>query len=151
LEKASACWAVGNAMFTTVLSRMTISWAMPSTPRIHHRIVWFAAWSVVSATFTGEVPDGLDWTALAKAAPTRVFYMALKHLDIIARRLMAAGRPADEPVAVVSKATTPAQRVLVTTLGRAAAEAAAAGIEPPAIVAVGPAVRLRASLAWLET
>ncbi|HEV8026750.1 MAG TPA: SAM-dependent methyltransferase, partial [Stellaceae bacterium] len=91
------------------------------------------------------------WAALAKAAPTLVFYMALKHLDIIARRLMAAGRPADEPVAVISKATTPAQRVLVTTLGRVAAETAAAGIEPPAIVAVGAAVRLRASLAWLET
>ena len=53
-------------MLTTVLSRMTISWATPSTARIHHRIAWFAAWSVVSATSTGEVPGGLidsfsDW------------------------------------------------------------------------------------------
>src|ERR1700689_2273102 len=53
-------------MFTTGLSRMTISWATPRTSRIHHRIAWFAAWSAVSATFTGEVPDGLvdsfsDW------------------------------------------------------------------------------------------
>jgi uroporphyrin-III C-methyltransferase len=116
-----------------------------------HRDINSAVTFVTGHASDGEVPDGLDWAALAKAAPTLVFYMALKHLDIIARRLMAAGRPADEPVAVISKATTPAQRVLVTTLGRVAAETAAAGIEPPAIVAVGPAVRLRASLAWLET
>ena len=67
--------------------------------------------------------------------------MALKHLAVIAARLIAAGRPADEPVAIVSKATLPGQRVLRTSLGHAAADAAAAGIEPPAIVAVGPVVR----------
>ncbi len=39
--------------------------------------------------------------------------------------------------------------MLETTLGRAAADVEAAGIEPPAIVAIGAAVRLRASLDWL--
>jgi uroporphyrin-III C-methyltransferase len=114
-----------------------------------HRDINAAVTFVTGHASDGEVPDGLDWTALSKGAPTLVIYMALKHLDTIAGHLMAAGRSADEPVAVISKATTPAQRVLVTTLGRAAAEVAAAGIEPPAIVAVGPAVRLRASLDWL--
>jgi uroporphyrin-III C-methyltransferase len=114
-----------------------------------HRDINSAVTFVTGHASDGEVPDGLDWAALAKGAPTLVIYMALKHLDTIARRLMAAGRPPEEPVAVVSKATTPAQRVLVTTLGRAAAETAAAGIEPPAIVAIGPAVRLRESLDWL--
>jgi uroporphyrin-III C-methyltransferase len=114
-----------------------------------HRDINSAVTFITGHASDGEVPDGLDWAALAKGAPTLVIYMALKHLDTIARRLMAAGRPPDEPVAVVSKATTPAQRVLVTTLGRAAAETAAAGIEPPAIVAIGPAVRLRQSLDWL--
>jgi len=115
-----------------------------------HRDINSAVTFVTGHASDGEVPDGLDWAALAKGAPMLVIYMALKHLDTIARRLMAAGRPADEPVAVVSKATMPSQRVLVTTLGRAAAETAAAGIEPPAIVAIGPAVRLRQSLDWLE-
>ena len=75
--------------------------------------------------------------------------MALKHLERIAERLMAAGRGADEPVALVSKATTPEQRVLVTTLGSCAAEAKANSIAPPAIVVVGEVVRLREHLDWL--
>ena len=75
--------------------------------------------------------------------------MALKHLGQITARLIAAGRSADEPVAVVANATLPDQRVLVSTLAGAADETRAAGIEPPAIVVVGEVVRLRAALDWL--
>jgi uroporphyrin-III C-methyltransferase len=75
--------------------------------------------------------------------------MALKHLDDIARRLIAAGRAADEPVAIVSKATTAAQQVVVTSLGEAAA--AAANVESPAIIAIGDVVRLHATLNWYGT
>ncbi len=97
----------------------------------------------------GVVPDGLDWGALAQGAPVLVLYMALKHLDAIAHRLIAGGRHADAAVAIVSKAATPDQRVVETTLGGAAAAARASGIEPPAIVVVGEVVRLRAGLDWL--
>jgi uroporphyrin-III C-methyltransferase len=114
-----------------------------------HRDINSAVAFITGYASDGEVPDGLDWGALAKGAPVLVLYMALKHIDPIARRLIAGGRSADDPVAVVSKATTPAQRVLETTLGRAAADVAASGIEPPAIVAIGAAVRLRTSLDWL--
>jgi uroporphyrin-III C-methyltransferase len=96
----------------------------------------------------GAVPDGIDWAALAKGAPVIVLYMALKHIAAIAGALMAHGRAAAEPVAVVSQATLPEQVILETTLGRCAAEVAAAGIEPPCIVVVGEVVRLRAGLDW---
>jgi uroporphyrin-III C-methyltransferase len=75
--------------------------------------------------------------------------MALRNLDAITRRLMAAGRAADEPVAIISKATTEEQRVVETTLGAAAQDAASAAIEPPALIAIGPVVRLRRELDWL--
>jgi uroporphyrin-III C-methyltransferase len=75
--------------------------------------------------------------------------MALKHIAGIAERLIAAGRRRDEPVAVVSRATTPQQRVLETTLGCAATDVVMSGIEPPAVVAIGRAVTLRAGLDWL--
>jgi uroporphyrin-III C-methyltransferase len=39
--------------------------------------------------------------------------------------------------------------VLETTLGTAVADAAKAGLEPPAIVVVGDVVRLRGGLDWL--
>jgi uroporphyrin-III C-methyltransferase len=98
----------------------------------------------------GEVPDGFDWDGLARGAPVMVFYMALRHLDRVAERLLAAGRAADEPAAVVSHAATPAQRVLETTLGRLAADVAAAGLEPPALLVVGKVVGLRSQLNWWE-
>ena len=75
--------------------------------------------------------------------------MALKHLGHIAGRLIAAGRAPEEPVAIVSKATTDAQRVLETNLGRCHEDAAADGIEPPCMVVVGQVVELRKGLDWL--
>jgi uroporphyrin-III C-methyltransferase len=118
---------------------------IPATHRDTNSAVAF----VTGAASGGDIPDGIDWDALART-PVLVIYMALKHLDAITQRLMAAGRPADEPVAIVSKATLPTQRVLRTTLARAAADAAAAKIEPPAIVAVGPVVRFADRLNLLE-
>ena len=96
----------------------------------------------------GDVPDGIDWAALAKGAPVIVLYMALKHIGTIAGRLLDHGRAASEPVAVVSQATLPEQTILETTLGACAADIAAAGIEPPCVVVVGEVVRLRQGLDW---
>ena len=94
----------------------------------------------------GEDGGAPDWNALAKGSPVIVLYMALNHLDDIAARLIAAGRGPGEPVAIVSKATTDAQRVVVTSLARAAADAA--GVEGPAIIVVGEVARLHDALGW---
>lgn len=96
----------------------------------------------------GEVPDGMDWAALAKGSPVIVMYMALKHIATIAAALIAHGRPAAEPVAVVSQATLPDQTILETSLSCCAEDVASAGIEPPCIVVIGEVVRLRAGLDW---
>jgi uroporphyrin-III C-methyltransferase len=98
---------------------------------------------------SGLVPDRIDWPSVAKAAPVIVMYMAMKHIETIAGRLVAAGRSAQDPVAFVCHASTPQQRVLETTLARAAVDAAQAGLTPPAIVVVGEVVRLRAALDWI--
>jgi siroheme synthase len=50
-------------------------------------------------------------------------------------------------VAIISKATTPGQSVLVSTLGEIAA--AAVEVRAPAIVVIGEVVRLRAKLDWI--
>ncbi len=113
-----------------------------------HRAINAAVTLVTGHGTEGDLPDGLDWTALARGAPVLVLYMALKHLDAIARRLLDGGRAADEPVAVIAHATTPRQQVVETTLGRCVADAARAGVEPPAVIVVGGVVRLRAGLDW---
>jgi uroporphyrin-III C-methyltransferase len=100
---------------------------------------------------TGHGADGnlpaLDWNAVAKGSPTLVFYMALAHADEIARKLIDAGRDADEPAAIVSNATSGEQTVQVTTLARVGAEAKT--VDAPAILVIGENVRLREGLDWL--
>jgi uroporphyrin-III C-methyltransferase len=115
-----------------------------------HRDTNSAVTLVTGHNSDGVVPDGLDWDAIAKGSPVIVLYMAMKHLGAISARLIAAGRSPTEPAAIISKATTPEQRVLVSTLGDIAAAAKAAGIEAPTIVAVGEVVRLREALDWLR-
>jgi uroporphyrin-III C-methyltransferase len=116
---------------------------------VTHRDVNSAVAFVTGHDATGEVPDSVDWASLAKGAPVIVIYMALKHIALIADRLLAGGRAKDEPVAVIANATTEKQTVLETTLGACAADVAKSGIEPPAMVVVGQVVRLRAALDWL--
>lgn len=98
---------------------------------------------------TGLVPDTMDWVSIAKGSSVIVMYMAMKHIGLIASRLIAAGRAKDEPMAFVCNATTGKQQVLETTLERAEADVLKSGLKPPAIVVVGQVVRLRAALDWL--
>jgi uroporphyrin-III C-methyltransferase len=116
---------------------------------VTHRDIASAVTFVTGHERGGAVPEGLDWAAIARGSPVIVLYMALNHLDRIAARLIAAGRPRHDPVAIISKATTPAQRVLVSSLEDAAAAAQAARIEAPTIIVIGAVVGLRATLDWL--
>ena len=83
--------------------------------------------------------------AAASAAPdaTLVLLMGVTRLGETASALIAAGRPADTPVALVERGWTPEQRTTTTTLATAAADAAAAGVRAPAVVVVGEVVSLR--------
>jgi uroporphyrinogen III methyltransferase / synthase len=92
----------------------------------------------------------IDWDALARFPGTLVFYMGVRQLPTIAERLVAAGRSAGEPAAVVERGTTPGQRAVRAPLGGIAAAVREAGIEPPAITLVGPVAALRERLAWVE-
>jgi uroporphyrinogen III methyltransferase/synthase len=93
---------------------------------------------------------GIDWAALAQFPGTLVFYMGVRSLPRIAERLIAEGRPAGEPVAVVERGTLPGQRTLLATLADVAERAAAEKIRAPAITLVGAVAGLREQLAWLE-
>ena len=115
---------------------------------VTHRDIASAVTFVTGHDRGGTVPETVDWAAIARGSPVIVLYMAMKHLGRIAGRLIAAGRAPEEPVAIVSKATTPAQRVVVSCLRDAAARAAEAGIEAPTVIVIGEVVRLRAALVW---
>lgn len=94
---------------------------------------------------SGHVPPGdprstVDWAGLASGTGTIVLLMAVANLPAIAAALVAGGRAADTPAAVVENASLPAQRVVRGTLETIAVRSQAAAIEPPAIVVVGAVV-----------
>ena len=107
--------------------------------------------SVVFATghdAHGGLPD-VDFAALARN-DVLVFYMALRHAGSIAERLIAAGRACDEPIAFVSDATTPLQRVTLATLATAGAVAAGLDRHAPTLIVAGPVLALRDMIAPLQ-
>lgn len=116
---------------------------------VTHRDVNQAVTFLTGHDQTGEAPGAVDWEAMARATPVIVCYMAMKTLPKISAALIRGGRSADELVAVISNASTPQQRVLETTLGRAVEDVIAAGMSPPALVVIGEVVRMRQVLDWV--
>lgn len=98
---------------------------------------------------TKEVSE-IDWPSLGRGTGTLVFLMGVGTLPQIAAQLMAHGRDAATPVAVIRWGTTPRQEVVSGTLGDIAERAQAAGIKPPAVTVVGPVAALRDELAWFD-
>lgn len=99
----------------------------------------------------GTLPD-LDWAGLGRAADVLVLYMARRHIGAITRRLLTAGRPAQEGVALIQNATRADQTVCVTTLAEAAGAAAALPSGPPTLIVIGPVVALRSMIGgWQQT
>jgi uroporphyrin-III C-methyltransferase len=115
---------------------------------VTHRDINQSVTFVTGHDQSGDTPQSLNWQAISDGSNVIVIYMAMKHLAAICTHLLEAGRPQDEPVALVCNATLPGQTVLETTLSRAAADAVAAGLQPPAIICVGRAVLMRQLLDW---
>jgi uroporphyrinogen III methyltransferase/synthase len=91
----------------------------------------------------------VDWNAAARA-DTLALFMAVRTLPEIVAALLAAGKPAATPAAVIRWGTTPQQRTLVAPLAELPAAVAAAHLDPPALVVIGPVVAYRERLAWFE-
>ncbi len=95
-----------------------------------------------------NLPQDINWQAVAFAAPTLVLYMAIKNAPLITKKLLTAGRDKNEPVAIVSHATTAKQRALHGTLCELPALAEQA--ETPAIVVIGKNAAMAEDLAWWQ-
>jgi uroporphyrin-III C-methyltransferase len=87
-----------------------------------------------------------DWATLARLDLTLVIYMGVARCAEIQAALLAGGKRADTPVAVVQSATGEAQAQLITTLGQLPAALAASGLGSPSIIVIGDVVRCAAQL-----
>lgn len=94
--------------------------------------------------------SNMRWDKLATGVDTLVFLMGIANLPRITQKLIENGRSADTPAAVIRWGTKPEQRVLVTTVGRAAEDVQRVGLKPPAIFLVGDVVKLRDRLQWFD-
>jgi len=102
---------------------------------------------------TGHLQNGttdLPWAELVHGNQTVVFYMGLVGLPEICTQLIAHGRAALTPVALIEKGTTRQQRVITGTLSDLPAQVAGADIKAPTLIIVGEVVNLHRQLAWFD-
>ncbi len=112
-----------------------------------------AAASVAFATgHEADLKSGgqVAWDALSRGASTLVLYMSVKNLSEVVTRLLAAGRPSSEPIAVIENGTTSNQRTLISTLDRVVDAAHAMNLSPPALTLVGEVVN-KGRVSWFES
>jgi uroporphyrin-III C-methyltransferase / precorrin-2 dehydrogenase / sirohydrochlorin ferrochelatase len=102
---------------------------------------------------TGHLKDGscdLSWAELTASSQTLVFYMGLVGLPVICQQLIAHGRAASTPAALIQQGTTSNQRVFTGTLANLPELVAQHNVHAPTLVIVGEVVQLREKLAWFE-
>ncbi|HCS64986.1 MAG TPA: uroporphyrinogen-III C-methyltransferase [Cellvibrio sp.] len=92
----------------------------------------------------------LQWPELANPTQTLVFYMGLVGLKEICESLIAHGRAASTPVALIEKGTTQEQRVLIADLDSIAEVVAENDVHAPTLFIVGEVVNLHQSLKWFK-
>jgi uroporphyrin-III C-methyltransferase len=84
----------------------------------------------------------------ARAADSIVVLMGIRHLREITEQLIAVGRSAETPVAVLRWGTYESQQVVTGTLATIVGIAAAESVRPPSIIVIGEVVQLQKSLSW---
>jgi uroporphyrin-III C-methyltransferase/precorrin-2 dehydrogenase/sirohydrochlorin ferrochelatase len=139
-EEIEACREAGVAVH--VIPGLSSPLAVPAVAGIPvtHRAVAHD-FTVVSGHLPPGHPDSLvDWGAVGRLRGTLLLMMAVENAPAIADALVAAGRGAGTPVAVVCDGSMPAERTVLTTLGEIAADLDRHGVRPPAIIVVGDVV-----------
>ena len=100
---------------------------------------------------TGHLKEGspeLPWDELVYENQTLVLYMGLVGLERICEQLIAHGQRPDMPVALISKGTTPEQKVVMGSLADIASKVTEHQIHAPTLTIIGEVVRLREQLQW---
>jgi len=95
-----------------------------------------------------EDGDTLNWPALAAPQQTVVFYMGLHCVETLCTQLIAHGRGADTPAALVEKGTQPDQKIYIGELGTLPELVKQQDVKPPTLIIVGEVVEMHKKLKW---
>jgi len=102
---------------------------------------------------TGHLKDGtvdLNYAMLAQPNQTVVVYMGLHGIDIVCRELIAHGRAAQTPAALIQQGTTSAQRVFVATLDSLPGVVKQHKVTAPTLIIIGEVVQVHERLGWYQ-
>jgi uroporphyrin-III C-methyltransferase/precorrin-2 dehydrogenase/sirohydrochlorin ferrochelatase len=141
-EEVIACREAGVPV--TVIPGLTSPIAVPALAGIPvtHRGVAHD-FTVLSGHLPPDHPGSLvDWETVARLTGTLLLMMAVENASAIASVLVAGGRAAGTPVAVVCDGSMPAERTVFATLGTLGEAIVAQGVRAPAIIVVGEVVRV---------
>ena len=94
--------------------------------------------------------EWLDWAALARGGGTLVIMMGMSNLGRNMARLMAGGVKDHVPVAIIQDGSSPSQRIVISSVGRAEEDCRREGLGAPAVIVVGKVVDLHSVLGALR-
>ncbi|HKN53320.1 MAG TPA: uroporphyrinogen-III C-methyltransferase, partial [Amycolatopsis sp.] len=144
-EEVLACAEAGVPV--TMVPGITSAFAVPAVADVPvtHRGVAHEVVVVSGHVAPGDDTSLVDWSLLARMRGTIVLMMGVERLPLFAKALLDGGRPGDTPVAIIEDGTMRTQRVLRSTLDTVVADAAEAGVRPPAVIVIGPVAGLAQS------
>ena len=138
-EEVLACRAAGVPV--EVVPGVTSAFAVPAAAGIP---VTHRGMAKQVTVVSGH--EGLDWASLAGLDGTLVLLMGVDSLPGTVQGLMAHGKAAATPIAIVESGTLPTQRTTVGTLSTIVNLAAEHDVRPPAVIVVGDVVDLHLAL-----
>jgi uroporphyrinogen III methyltransferase/synthase len=94
--------------------------------------------------------SAINWELCARARGTLVFLMGMSRLPQIVEQLIAQGKDAATPVAVIENGTSSLQRTVRGSLSTIVSLAEQEQFASPAVIVVGAVVALRDTLKWFE-
>lgn len=120
---------------------------IPMTHREDAQMVLFVTGHRKRGSTTGL---NFDWPLLANFDGTIVFYMGVKNISEIAKRLMDAGKPASTLVAVVENGSLLNQRVVAADLQTIGEKVSQAAVTTPALIIMGEVVKYHQEIDWFS-
>lgn len=112
---------------------------IPVTHRDHASLVTF----ITGHEKSDRESDRVNWSSLVAGHGTLVILMGLENAANISKGLMDGGMSPDMPAAILSKGSTPDQRVYVTTVSQLAETIKTENVATPGIMIIGTVVQLR--------
>lgn len=133
LTQAGIPWEIVPGV--TSASAAAAAIGMPLTRRLTARRLQF----VTGADITGELPQDINWAALADPMTTTVIFMGQRSFPRLARDLIAHGLPAGTPALLAEAVGHPHQRLRPGTVASIAALLEREGPAPhPGLILYGP-------------